>query len=110
MSEQEIVSRLKGHLQHSINDHGRINKYDKGYCIQYIMDFAGMKKKDAEKFYREKVLYKNTVKSEKFNDMEYTTYMDGELLIRNKQCGVLEISVDKMDDWFKELRMVGGVI
>ena len=44
------------------------------------------------------------------NDMEYITYMDGELIIKNKQCGVLNISVNKIKDLFKELQMVGGVI
>ena len=110
MSEQEITSRLKEHLQHCINEHGRISKYDKGYCIQYIMDFTGMKKKDAERFYRDEVLYNGTVKSEIFDDMEYITYMDGELVIKNKQCGVLNISADKIKDLFKELQMVGGVV
>lgn len=113
MSEQEIASRLKEHLQHCINHHGRITKHDKGYCIQYIKDFTDKKKitkEDAEKFYRDKVLYNGTVKSEIFDDMEYITYMDGELLIKNKQCGTLNISVSKIKDLFKELQLVGGVV
>ena len=62
MSEQEITSRLKEHLQHCINHHNHINKNDRNYCIRYIMDFTGMKKKDAERFYRDNVLYNGTVK------------------------------------------------
>ena len=110
MSEQEITSRLKEHLQHCINHHGRITKHDKGYCINYIKDFTGKKKKDAEKFYRDKVLYNGTIKSEIFDDMEYTTYMDGELLIKTEKCGTFNISACNINDLFKELQMVGGVV
>ena len=110
MSEQEVISRLKEHIQHCLNDHGRITKYDKGYCIRYIMDFTGKKKKDAEKFYREKVLYKDTVKSEKFEDTEYMRYLDGELVVKTEKYGTLNISACKINDLFKELQMVGGLL
>lgn len=110
MSEQEVISRLKEHLQHCIQHHGQISSHDKAYCINYIKDFTGKKKKDAEIFYREQVLYKDTIKSEKFEDTEYMRYLDGELVVKTEKCGIFNISACKINDLFKELQMVGGVI
>lgn len=110
MSEREVISRLKEHLQYCINHHGHINGRDKCYCINYIKDFIGLKKREAEKFYRDNVLYKDTIKSEKIEGTEYIRFLDGELVVKTEKCGTLNISCCNIDDLFTELKIIGGVV
>lgn len=106
MSEQEITSRLKEHLKHCINHHGRINNDDRGYCIRYIMDFKQCNKAEAEELYKE-VLYKDTIKSEIFEGTEFYRYMNGELVIKTQNCGMLNISMENIPKLIKELERLG---
>lgn len=110
MSEQEVITRLKEHIQHCINHHGQISSRDENYCIAYIKDFLNLKKKEAEQFYRDNILYKDTVKSEKIDGTEYMRYLDGELVVKTEKCGILNISACMINDLFKELQMVGGAL
>ena len=105
----EIAKRLKEHLQHCIQTHGRITKYDKNYCIRYIMDFQPkFKKQEAESFYRDNVLYEKSIECEKLN-ITFDVYMDGEIIINAGDCGLLNVAKGKIKDFVKELQIVGGI-
>ena len=70
----------------------------------------GLKKKEAERFYRDNVLYKDTIKSKKLEGTEYIRFLDGELVVKTEKCGTLNISACKIDTLFAELKVLGGVV
>ena len=110
MSLTEIVKRLKEHLRHCIQTHGKINKYDKNYCIRYIMDFQPeFKKQDAELFYRDKVLFEKSIECKKLN-ITFDLYMDGEIIINAGDCGLLDITKGAIKEFVRELQIVGGMV
>ena len=36
MEEKEVIRMLKEHILHCIQDHGKLTKFDRGYCLRYI--------------------------------------------------------------------------
>ena len=55
MSENEVIYRLKEHLKAKKMQRGFNNSKDLYYCINYIMDFLYLNRKEAKQFYKEKI-------------------------------------------------------
>lgn len=53
MTKTEVISRLKEHLKARKNQHGKLSKNDKYYCIHYVEDFLNMTKDKAIQFLNE---------------------------------------------------------
>ena len=76
MSEQEVIACVKGHLQARFNKMSNITKSDKSKCVDMIKDFLPhLTKKDAEKFFRDKILKGITFDS---NDITGIKYVQGD--------------------------------
>ena len=75
MNEQEVISRLKEHLQYCFNkDKETITKRDRAECIKMIMDFfPHMKKNDAEIFFRDNIIKDLKLISNEFAGVTYTS-------------------------------------
>lgn len=53
MGENEVIYRLKEHLKAKKKQRGCNNLKDLYYCINYIMDFLFLYRKQAKQFYKE---------------------------------------------------------
>ena len=52
MGENEVIYRLREHLKAKRNKRGCNNSKDRYYCINYIMDFLFINRKQAKQFYK----------------------------------------------------------
>ena len=55
MDKNEVIYRLTEHLKAKKRQRGVNNKKDVYYCINYIMDFLNLDRKQAKKFYKENI-------------------------------------------------------
>lgn len=58
MGENEVIYRLKEHLKAKRKQRGCNNSKDMYYCINYIMDFLFVDKKQAKQFYEQNIKQK----------------------------------------------------
>lgn len=56
MDKEEVISRLKEHLQSRMLKNKEITWHDKCYCVRYIMDFLMCNRKTAKKIFENEVL------------------------------------------------------
>ena len=71
MSEKEVISCIKNHLQGRFNK-GMLTKQDRKYCVTMIMDFLpGMTKKEATEFFRKHILKDLTFDSTDISGIKY---------------------------------------
>ena len=52
MGENEVIYRLRAHLMAKKKQRGFNNSKDRYYCINYIMDFLFINRKQAKQFYK----------------------------------------------------------
>lgn len=72
MTEPEVITCVKNHLQGRFNQIPQLTKQDKAYCIRMIMDFLPyMKKSDAQKFFEENILKDLTFDSTDISGIKY---------------------------------------
>lgn len=117
MEEKEVIKNLKEHILHCIKDHGKVTKYDKGYCIRYIMDFIYYDSSDnekemtkkAEEFLREKVLIRLDIPSERFEDTKYIVVGDC-VVVDSKDNGMLCVAKNSIAEFIKELKRIGEAV
>lgn len=50
MDQEEVIARLKEHLEGRKRKQGRLCRNDKFYCTYYVEDFLFLKKKEAIAF------------------------------------------------------------
>ena len=55
MDKNEVIYRLKEHLKAMKMHRGFNNSKDLYYCINYIMDFLNLDRKQAKQFYKENI-------------------------------------------------------
>lgn len=117
MEEKEVIRMLKEHILHCIQDHGKLTKFDKGYCLRYIMDFVfydsadneKVMTKKAEKFLREKVLVRIDIPSESFENTKYIVVGDC-VVVDSQDNGMLCISKKSIAEFIRELKRMGEAI
>ena len=56
MDKKEVIKRLKEHLQYKTRRNPKITKFDKYYCLNYIMDFLFCDRETAKEIYTNEVL------------------------------------------------------
>ena len=117
MEEKEIIKNLKEHILHCIKDHGRLTKFDKGYCLRYIMGFLFFDSADnekvmtkkAEQFFKEKVLNRIDIPSEEFEKLTYIVIGDS-VVIDSKENGMLCVTKKYIAEFIKELKGIGEAV
>lgn len=117
MNEKEVIKRLKEQLLYCIRDHGRVTKYDKGYCIKYIMDFIFYDSADSEKemikkatkFYEENIIKRLDIPSEKFEDLTYIVFDDC-VVVKSQGNEILSVLKKNIPEFIEELKKVGDAI
>ena len=55
MDKNEVIYRLKQHLKAREQENGELNKKDLYFCVNYVMDFLLISKRDAKKFLKEHI-------------------------------------------------------
>ena len=117
MEEKEVIKNLKEHILHCIKDHGRLTKFDKGWCIRYIMDFVFYDSADSEKvmtkkaeqFLKEKVLDRIDIPSEEFEELTYIIVGDS-VVINSKGNGMLCVTKKYIAEFIRELKGIGEAV
>ena len=117
MEEKEIIKKLKEHILYCIKDHGKLTKFDKGWCIRYIMDFMFYDSADTEKvmekkaraFFEKKIMKRLDVPSEEFEDLRYIV-IDDCVVVKSKDDGMLCIQKKNIASFIKELKGIGEAI
>lgn len=108
MSEQEVISCVKGHLQARFNKSGNITKSDKSKCVDMIKDFLPyLTKKDAEKFFRDKILKGITFDSADISGIKYVQGDCGTWVHISGLNAKLHIEADNIILFAQELLKVG---
>lgn len=117
MEEQEIINNLKEHILYCIKDHGKLTKFDRGWCTRYIMDFMFYDSADDEKtmekkaklFFEENIIKELDVPSEEFDGLKYIVIEDC-VVVKTKDDGILCIQKKHITSFVKELKRIGEAV
>lgn len=108
MSEQEVIARVKGHLQGRFNKTETITKSDRIKCITMIMDFLPhLSKKQAQEFFNENILKGITFDSTDISGIKYVQGDCGTWVYLTTLNTKLHIDADNIISFAQELLKVG---